>query len=108
MPFNPSSKEVFPVNRGKRDPNTKARGQRGGGGGADPRRGLAVRATQLALHSLLNCCPDFFHFYPEKLENIHKDGEEATYNLIIEGAKVMDHGREVRVRKKDVEKNAKG
>lgn len=42
-PFNPPSKEVFPVNEGRRDPNTK------GGGGRGSDEGLAERATQLAL-----------------------------------------------------------
>lgn len=47
-PFNPPSKEVFPVNEGRRDPNTKDGGGRGGCDGEIRREGLAQRASQLA------------------------------------------------------------
>lgn len=40
-PFNPPSKEVFPVNEGKRDPNTKDGGGRGGRYGENRREDLA-------------------------------------------------------------------
>lgn len=74
-PFNPPSKEVFPVNGGKRDPNTKGGGKRGGAGGGIRGEGLAERAIQLAPQSTVGLPPRHFFFsYPEMLENIlHTD-----------------------------------
>ena len=78
-PFNPPSKEVFPVNEGRRDPNTK------GGGGRGSDEGLAERATQLALCAGVGRQPRLFFFsLPARgFGNIlHIDFEEGRYTAL--------------------------
>ncbi len=84
-PFNPPSKEVFPVNGGKRDPNTKGRGGRGGGGGGIRGEGLAERATQLVLHAGVGLQPSFllFFFRSESFGNILHIDIEVGQNTAL-------------------------
>lgn len=92
-PFNPPSKEVFPVNEGKRDPNTKGGGGRGGG------EGLAE--WQLALHASVGLQPRPFLFFSSQI-GLVTSSERQNTALSLRVAEWT----EVKIMKEYVERNA--